>query len=330
MSDEAKTSNPTKEAKEPVVAKQVEFQEPTIPELKDLLKAGVQFGHESKRWNPKMSRYVYGTKNNIHVIDIQKTEEKLKETAKFLQQAAYEGQILFVGTKRQASQIVREEAIRAGAYFVDERWAGGMLTNFQVVKKSLDRLNDIEKQLEEGVQDRTKYEVSRMKKEWQRLSRLYSGIKALSEKPTAVVVIDSNFEKSAVKEARKIHIPVVGIIDTNCDPDDVDYVIPANDDAIGSIRLILSTLADAVLQGNKGQGVVHNTKDYTEVEVKIVKTEEVADEVETVEAIKEDNAETPMQQEEFAKVKPIKSTAANKGKGILERVKDEQEAKKKK
>ncbi len=299
-----------------------------IPTVKDLLASGVQFGHESKRWNPKMSRYIYGTKNNIHIIDIQQTEDKLKAAVEFLKEAAANGNILFVGTKRQASEIIKEEAIRAGAFYVDERWAGGILTNFQVIKKSLDKLNLIERQLEEGVQDRTKYEVSRMKKEWQRLTRLYSGIKSLTQKPTAVIVIDSNFEKAAVKEARKIRVPVVGIIDSNCDPESVDYVIPANDDAIGSIKLILKTLADAVLEGNGGKGIQHNLKDYAKAEVKIVKTEEVVDEIEKVdlEESSEDNKEPSKIEDSIEKTKSLKS--ATKNKGILERVKEEADAKK--
>jgi small subunit ribosomal protein S2 len=333
MSDEVKSSEAVAEANQAAATPKVEESKPStvkIPSDKELLKAGVQFGHESKRWNPKMSRYIYGTKNNIHIIDIQQTETKLKEAADFLKSAASQGQVLFVGTKRQASELVKREAIRVGAYFVDERWAGGILTNFQVVKKSLDKLNLIERQLEEGVQDRTKYEVSRMKKEWQRLSRLYSGIKALNQKPTAVVIIDSNFERSVVKEARKIKIPVVGIIDSNCDPESVDYVVPANDDAIGSIDLILKTLADGVLEGNQGKGVVHNMKDYTKVEVKIVKTEDATDEIEKVDVEEGASEETPTQpherSEESVKSKSVKSTG--KAKGILERVKDEQDAKK--
>ena len=295
----------------------------TVPTVKELLKAGVQFGHESKRWNPKMAKYIYGEKNKIHIIDINQTEGKIKDAAEFLKDAASKGSVLFVGTKRQASNIVKDEAIRAGAYFVNVRWAGGLLTNFPVVKKSLIKLNSLEKSFEEGIEDRTKFEVSRMKKEWQRLERLYSGIKNLNQKPVAVVIIDTNFEKSAVRECRKVRIPIVGIVDTNSDPDFSDYLIPANDDAIGSINLLMKTLADAVLEGNKGNGVKHVLKDYSKTEIKITKLKEVKEIVETVE-IPEEN-----KQEEAPRMKETTPAprSRSKVKGILERVKEEAEVK---
>lgn len=297
-------------------------------EMGDLLKAGVQFGHESKRWNPKMSKYIYGEKKGIHIIDISKTEAELNKAVDFLKNISATGKVLFIGTKKQSSEIIKNEAIRAGSYYVDVRWAGGILTNFKVVKKSLDSLNDLEKKFEEGVEDRTKFEVSRMKKEWQRLSRLYSGIKTLTEKPVACVIVDTNYEKSAVRECRKIGLPIVGIVDTNSDPDMIDYVIPANDDAISSIQFILSKLADAVLEGNKGNGIKHNLKDYAEVEIKITKTESV--ENEEVEKVEESSAESKtiiIQKEE---PKKTKRSSKVKTQGILERVKVEKEAKSKK
>lgn len=293
----------------------------TMPEAKELLQAGAQFGHETKRWNPKMRKYIFGEKNNIHVINVDKTLEGLSSAANFLSEASAKGNILFVGTKKQASDIIKEEAIRSGAYYIDERWAGGLLTNFKMIKESLNKLNALEKMFEEGVQDRTKYEVSRMKKEWAKLNRLYSGIKALSSKPTAVFILDTNFEKAAVKECKKISIPIVAIVDTNSDPDLADYPIPANDDAIKSLKIILKTLGDAVLAGNKGEGVKHDLKDYSKVEVKITKNtvtdesgaELLSDDVNTQDAPK-------------VVSKPVRVRAS---KGILERVKEEADEKKK-
>ncbi len=296
-------------------------------EVGDLLKSGVQFGHESKRWNPKMSKYIYGEKKGIHIIDISKTEEQLKKACEFLTEISSKGTVLFIGTKKQASEIIKENAIRAGAYYVDVRWAGGVLTNFKVVKQSLDNLNDLEKKFEEGVEDRTKFEVSRMKKEWARLSRLYSGVKTLTDKPVAVVVVDTNYEKSAVRECKKIGLPVVGIVDTNSNPDLIDYVIPANDDAISSIDYLITKLADAVLEGNNGKGIKHNLKDYSEVEIKITKTENIVEEVEKVEETSEESKTIIIKKDE---PKKIRKGAKSKSQGILERVKIEKDANKKK
>lgn len=296
-----------------------------MPDAKELLKAGSQFGHETKRWNPKMRRYIFGEKNNIHVIDVSKTLESLEKASNFLVDAASRGNILFVGTKKQASDIVKAEAIRSGAYFIDTRWAGGLLTNFKMIKESLSKLNSLERMFEEGVQGRTKYEVSKMKKEWAKLNRLYSGIKTLSAKPTAVVVLDTNFEKAAIKECKKISIPVVALVDTNSDPESADYPIPANDDAISSITLVMKVLADSVLAGNGGNGVKHDLKDYSKVEVKITKQEVEGDRM--VEAI------TPIGNEggsveNLKETKVVKTRSTKSSKGILERVKEEAEKKK--
>ena len=290
----------------------------SIPSAKELLEVGVQFGHESQRWNPKMSKYIYTAKNRIHIIDIHQTEEKLKEAANFLAEAASRGNVMFVGTKKQAADIIKEEAIRSGSYFISSRWAGGILTNFNVVKKSLNKLESLEKSFSEGVQDRTKYEVSVMKKEWERLNRLYEGIKTLNAKPTAIVIVDTRFEKAAVREARKLNIPVVALIDTNCDPDTADYIIPGNDDAIGSIKLILKTLADAVITGNKGNGIKHNLVDYNKVEIKITKTEEVKESKELIEEAQVSEQKTAAAPEREVKRIGRKS----KVKGILEIAKE--------
>lgn len=310
-------SNATDSKVEQVTASKIE-----VPSIKDLLKVGIQFGHESKRWNPKMSRYIYGEKNKIHILDVNKTHEKLQEAVNFLTDAASKGNVLFVGTKRQASEIVKREAIRAGAYFIDERWAGGLLTNFGVVRKSLAKLGTLEKSFEEGVEDRTKFEVSRMKKEWQRFNRLYSGIKDLSAKPTAIVIIDTNFEKSAVRESRKVRIPIVGLVDTNSDPDKADYIIPGNDDAIGSITLVIKLLADAVLDGNKGNGIKHSLVDYSKVEIKITKKEVVKSTEELI-AVPTESDQLEKSPENMAKVTSKAPRSRVKVKGILEMAKEE-------
>lgn len=309
---EEQNNTPAQESKQSAVA--------TIPATKELLEVGLQFGHESQRWNPKMSKYIYSTKNKIHIIDIHQTEEELQKAANFLVDAASRGHVMFVGTKKQASEIIKEEAIRCGAYFISSRWAGGILTNFPIVKKSLAKLEGLEKSFEEGVQDRTKYEVSVMKKEWERLNRLYEGIKSLTAKPTAIVIVDTRFEKAAVREARKLNIPVVALIDTNCDPDTADYIIPGNDDAIGSIRLVISTLANAVILGNKNNGIKHKLVDYSKVEIKITKTD---NEVEAKELVKEAELEGAKQPEsQHSKVPEKRTTRKTKVKGMLEIAKE--------
>lgn len=300
-----------------------------LPDTKELLKSGSQFGHETKRWNPKMRKFIFGEKNGIHIIDVDKTVSALESAVKFLEEASSKGNILFVGTKKQASEIVKNEAIRSGSYFIDERWAGGLLTNFKMIRQSLNKLNSLEKMFEEGVQDRTKFEVSRMKKEWEKLNRLYSGIKTLTSKPSAVVIIDTNFEKAAVRECNIISIPIVAIVDTNSDPEVANYPIPANDDAINSIQLILKTLADAILRGNKGNGVQHDLKDYSAVEVKITKNEIVEDK--EVVAIQEQGVNELPETKENNDVNSVKPTKLVKSsKGILERVKEEADKEKKK
>lgn len=251
-----------------------------LPELKDLLKAGVQFGHETKRWNPRMKKYIFSTKNNIHIIDITQTVPLLKNAVKFLIEASRQGSVLFVGTKRQVSDVVQKEAIRSGSYFVTHRWAGGLLTNLQVIDESIKKLNQFEKAFDEGIQGRTKYEISKMKVEWSRLFRLFGGIKEMKKFPTAIVLLDSRYEIGSVVEAKKLGIPIVAVVDTNCDPSMIDYPVPGNDDAIRAVELFMKTFADAVLVGNGGNGVKHNLKDYSKIEVKIVKK---SDEVPTEE-----------------------------------------------
>lgn len=318
------TSQNTSEAKSVNDASKVK-----VPSIQDLFKAGVQFGHETRRWDPKMKKFIYSSKEGIHIIDIAKTQEKLKKAVEFLVSASERGPVIFVGTKKQATEIVKETAIRSGAHFVNIRWAGGVLTNFKEVKKSLMKLVNHEKQFEEGVVGRTKYEVSLMKKEWAKLSRLYAGVKTLNEKPSAVVVVDAKYERSAIRECRSLHIPVVALVDTNTAPDDIDYVIPGNDDALGSIQIIMDTLADAVFEGNKAKRVVHNLRDYSKVEVVIIK--KTAEELEEIKANAiqaekaADNAATQKSQPKkfiSAKNRPAASKSGSASKGILEKVQE--------
>ncbi len=249
-----------------------------IPDIKDILKSGLQFGHSTSRWNPRMAKFIFGAKNNIHIIDVIQTKEKLAEAVKFVEEAATRGNIMIVGTKRQAAEIIEEEATRAGAFFITNRWAGGLFTNHRTVGESLKRLLKLEEMFKGGVEGRTKYEVSRMKVEWQRLNRLFRGVKTMTELPTAVIVVDPRYEKVVVKEARKVRVPIIALADTNCDPRMVDYIIPGNDDAIGSIKLIIGALADAILIGNKGKGVKHDLKDFSKLDVEIKKAADVVEE----------------------------------------------------
>ncbi len=221
--------------------------------MKELLEAGVHFGHQAKRWNPKMKKYIFGERNGIYIIDLQKTLKLFKEAYEFVRTSAAEGKdILFVGTKKQAQDAIAEEAKRCGMYYVSNRWLGGMLTNFATIRKSIDRLKKIEKMNEDGTYDKlTKKEVAGLEKERMKLEKILSGIKSMTQPPSLVFVIDPRKEDIAVKEANKLNIPVVAVVDTNCDPDNIDYVIPGNDDAIRAIRLMASKMADAVIEGRQ-------------------------------------------------------------------------------
>lgn len=290
----------------------------TIPEIKDLLKAGVQFGHETVRWNPKMKPYIYGVKNKIHIIDVQKTMPMLEEAAKFLTEAAKRGPILFIATKRQARDIVQKYAIESGSYFVTYRWLGGLLTNFKMVKKSLNRFNEIEQEFEKGVVNRTKFEINQLKKEWERMNRIYKGVKTMDRFPSAVIVVDCHYEKGAVLEAKAVNIPIISMVDTNSDPDLVDYVIPSNDDALKSLDLILGVLSNAIVNGNGGRGVKHVFKDYSNQEIQIIKKE-----VEIEASEEKISVSDSPKIEPIAKAKPRPSKKNLTQKGILELVKEE-------
>ena len=222
--------------------------------MKQLLEAGVHFGHQTRRWNPKMARYIFTERNGIYIIDLQKTVKKVDEAFNFVRNLATEGgTMLFVGTKKQAQESVKDEAERCGMYFVNERWLGGMLTNFQTIQKRVDRLRALERMEAEGVFEvLTKKEVSALRHEMEKLERFLGGIKNMKKLPDALFIVDPRKERIAVAEARRLHIPIVAIVDTNCDPDEIDVVIPANDDAIRAVKLLTAKMADAIIEGQQG------------------------------------------------------------------------------
>ena len=226
-----------------------------VVSMKQLLEAGVHFGHQTRRWNPKMAEYIYMERNGIYIIDLQKTVKKLEEAYDFVRTLAENGQsILFVGTKKQAQDAVKEEAERVGMYYVNARWLGGMLTNFKTMRTRVDRLAQLKRMQEDGTFDMLpKKEVMKHLGEMEKLEKYLGGVKEMKRLPGALFVIDPRKEHNAIAEARKLHIPIVAIVDTNCDPDEVDYVIPGNDDAIRAIRLISATMANAVQEGRQGE-----------------------------------------------------------------------------
>ncbi|OPG15656.1 30S ribosomal protein S2 [Ferroacidibacillus organovorans] len=226
-----------------------------VVSMKQLLEAGVHFGHQTRRWNPKMDRYIFTERNGIYIIDLQKTVKKVEEAYQFVRQIATEGKtLLFVGTKKQAQDSVRDEALRCGGYYVNQRWLGGTLTNFSTIQKRIDRLRTLERMESDGTFDvLPKKEVIILRKEQERLEKFLGGIKDMKKMPGALFIIDPRKERIAVAEARKLGIPIVGIVDTNCDPDEIDYVIPGNDDAIRAVKLLCGKMADAILEGSQDE-----------------------------------------------------------------------------
>ena len=226
-----------------------------VVSMKQLLEAGVHFGHQTRRWNPKMAKYIFTERNGIYIIDLQKTVRKVDEAYNFLRSLAEEGKsVLFVGTKKQAQDAVKEEATKAEMFYVNERWLGGMLTNYQTIQKRIRRLKDLERMEEDGTFDvLTKKEVLQLRHEMTKLEKFLCGIKEMNRLPGALFVVDPRKERIAVAEARKLRIPIVAIVDTNCDPDEIDYVIPGNDDAIRAVRLLTSAMASAIVEGRQGQ-----------------------------------------------------------------------------
>ncbi len=292
-----------------------------------LLEAGVHFGHQAKRWNPKMKEYIFTTRDDIHIIDLQKTVEKIEEAyAELLKACENGGKVLFVGTKKQAKEASIEEATRCNSFYVTERWLGGTLTNFRTIRERVKRLVQIEKMEESGKFELLpKKEVAKIQKEYDRLNKLLCGIRGMESLPKAIIVVDPRVEINAIKEARKLNIPVFGIVDTNCDPDDVDFVIPANDDAVRSVKVVLGVLANAVCECNGLELVDYVTEDENtknakdiKVETKVVELDDFSEEDKKEEkpAKKETKKETKKEEKtDYSKltVAELKKLAKEKG-----------------
>ena len=235
--------------------------------MKQLLEAGVHFGHQTRRWDPKMAEYIFQARNGIHIIDLQKTSKKIDEAYDFMRSQAEEGKkVLFVGTKKQAQECMKEAAEKSGMYYVNQRWLGGMLTNFGTIRKRVERLNELETMQEDGTFDvLPKKEVILLKKEMDKLQKNLGGIKDMTEIPGVLFVVDPKKERIAILEARKLYIPVVGLVDTNCNPEDVDYAIPGNDDAIRAVKLIADVMANAIIEGHQGESEDTTETNFEEV-----------------------------------------------------------------
>ena len=240
----------------------------SVISMKQLLEAGVHFGHQTRRWNPKMAEYIYTERNGIYIIDLQKSVGKVDEAYNVIKDIAADGgKILFVGTKKQAQDSIKAEAERCGMFYVNERWLGGMLTNFKTIRTRIKRLKDIEKMSEDGTFDvLPKKEVINLKKEWEKLERNLGGIKEMKDIPDAIFVVDPKKERICIQESHILGIPLIGIVDTNCDPEELDYVIPGNDDAIRAVKLIVSKMADAVIEANQGESMADEPAEETEEE----------------------------------------------------------------
>ncbi|WP_318615392.1 30S ribosomal protein S2 [Sporosarcina sp. YIM B06819] len=240
----------------------------SVISMKQLLEAGVHFGHQTRRWNPKMKKFIFVERNGIYIIDLQKTVKKLEEAYAFMRQVGADGgKVLFVGTKKQAQDAIKEEAERAGMYYINQRWLGGTLTNFGTIQKRVARMKQIEKMEEDGTFDvLPKKEVGQLKKEHERLVKFLGGIRDMKAIPDVMFVVDPRKERIAVAEAIKLNIPLVGIVDTNCDPDEIDYIIPANDDAIRAVRLLTGKMADALLESKQGEDEEATQEDAVAVE----------------------------------------------------------------
>jgi small subunit ribosomal protein S2 len=290
--------------------------------IKQLLEAGVHFGHQTKRWNPKMKKFIFGERSSIYIIDLEKTEEYINKARDFLLDITSKGEsVLFVGTKKQAQEVVQQEAIRCGMYYVTERWPGGLLTNFSTIKKSINRLKEIEKMKEDGTFEKlTKKEVAGLEKELGKLKKNFAGIVSMERMPQAIYIVDTKKEATAVREANKLSIPIIALIDTNSDPDLVSYPIPGNDDATKSIHLITSVIANAIIEGRKRflsylsqEGVI--AKEENEEEKPMVLPEEE----EKIKEIEEILEETEPPTEETRPMKKAKTRQSAEGKGKTDR-----------
>ena len=316
----------------------------TVVSMSYLLEAGVHFGHQTKRWNPKMKEYIYNSRDDIYIIDLQKTVAKMEEAYEALNKIAAEGgKVLYVGTKKQAQEVCKEEAERSNMYYMTERWLGGTLTNFKTIRRRVNRLEEIEKMEKDGTFDRLpKKEVVGLKKEYEKLNKNLCGIREMTKLPQAVIIVDSTKEYNAIHEAKLLGIPVFGLIDTNCDPDDVDYVLPGNDDAVRSIKVVLGALTNAIVEANGGVVIDYvgedeqkkNSKNFEKVfdksknkkEVKEVKKEETEIKEEKPEVTKKEqkidlNILTVAELKELAKKKEIKGYSKMKKEELIENLK---------
>ena len=299
----------------------------TVVSMSYLLEAGVHFGHQTKRWNPKMKEFIFTTRDDIHIIDLQKTVEKIEEAyAELLKACENGGKVLFVGTKKQAKEASIEEATRCNSFYVTERWLGGTLTNFKTIRDRVKRLIEIEKMEESGKFELLpKKEVAKIQKEYDKLNKLLSGVRDMDKLPKAIIVVDPRVEINAIREARKLHIPVFGIVDTNCDPDDVDFPIPANDDAVRSVKVVLGVLANAVCEANglelidfvSENEVSSKPQKEIKVETKVVELDDFNEEKKETkkETKKEVKKETKKETVDYSKmtVSELKKLAKEKG-----------------
>ena len=305
----------------------------TVVSMSYLLEAGAHFGHQTKRWNPKMKEYIYNSRDDIYIIDLQKTVEKMEEAYAALNKIASEGgKVLYVGTKKQAQEVCKEEAERSNMYYMTERWLGGTLTNFRTIRKRVNRLEEIEKMENDGTFDKLpKKEVVGLKKEYDKLNKNLCGIREMTKLPQAVIIVDSTKEYNAIREARKLGIPVFGLIDTNCDPDDVDCVLPANDDAVRSIKVVLGALTNAIIEANGGTIVDYVSEDDKKVskektsvkkEKKEVKEESVKEEAHEEKPVELDlNILTVAELRDLAKKKEVKGYSKMKKEELIESLK---------
>ena len=247
----------------------------SVVSMKQLLEAGVHFGHQTRRWNPKMATYIYTERNGIYIIDLQKTVKKLEEAYNFVRDISAEGgNVLFVGTKKQAQDAIKEEAIRCGGYYVNARWLGGMMTNFRTMRTRIDRLAQLRRMEADGTFAMLpKKEVIKLQGEIEKLEKYLGGVKEMKKLPAALFIVDPRKERNAIAEAKKLNIPIVAIVDTNCDPDEIDYVIPGNDDAIRAIRLIAAAMASAVIEGRQGEDALVEAPAEAEAEVEATEAE---------------------------------------------------------
>ena len=311
----------------------------TVVSMSYLLEAGVHFGHQTKRWNPKMKEYIFNSRDDIYIIDLQKTVEKMEEAYAALNKIAADGgKVLYVGTKKQAQEVCKEEAERSNMYYVTERGLGGTVTNFKTIRRRINRLEEIEKMEKDGTFEKLpKKEVVGLKKEYEKLNKNLCGIREMTKLPEAVIIVDSTKEYNAIREARKLGIPVFGLIDTNCDPDDVDYVLPANDDAVRSIKVVLGALTNAIIEANGGTLVDYVSEDDKKVskektpnkkEKKEVKeTEEVKDTKPVKQEVKNEKPEldlnilTVAELRDLAKKKEVKGYSKMKKEELIENLK---------